>query len=820
LTGREHRLQVGVIVIGALSALFVVSYVAQGIAEGSEYPFVVNSVAKDVLFVALAVIAVGDLRRNTWAVVLLIAAHVALIAGLVIEALFGDIHHISHTFAGPGLGAETTWIVWLSADILIVVVLSWFYESAQRERWNLRYLGNAEFVTLMALAEVLVLVDNDALTPQEVATNVDRYLASFEARGKWRVRLALFALAFYPLLTLHPPFSMMSPAARKRFVEKRFLSGVWERRMPGPLRTLVQSMIRAAQQLAFIGFYGDERGAATTGYERFSKRPGYADAMTRVDPARPRVSSLGPRDVFGDHITADAVVVGSGAGGAILAYELAARGREVLILERGRHVDPSQFTEDEPHQLASLFAEGALTMSTDFRFQVGQADCVGGSTVVNNAVCFDIPEPVLARWNDPDGLNAGLDAKRLRACFDELRSWLPISTMPVNDALNPGWKKVAHGIDELHLARPPYEFKVVDCNIADCLGCGYCNIGCAYGKKLSMLDTVLPRAQAEFGADAVRVLAECRAERIETTDRQATAVTCRLSDGRRVQVRANTVVVAAGALASSVLLAASRVGGPRVGQHLGFNIASPLTGDFEQELHSERGLQISHYLRPPAGDGFVLETWFNPAGTQSLFMPGWFDQHRANMRRYPYMTCLGSVVGSERNGSIRRGLFGSPTLTYTPTPHDFATLLDGLILAGRIMLAGGARRVMPASFHFHEFTEPDELDALPSLLRDNSDLSVNSVHPQGGNALSRDELKGVVDEHFRVHGLDNVFVCDASVFPSPITVNPQMTVMALARYAADDVAGRPIGSGTPGRTRAPRDQDGSPTVQAGVPGSG
>jgi choline dehydrogenase-like flavoprotein len=102
---------------------------------------------------------------------------------------------------------------------------------------------------------------------------------------------------------------------------------------------------------------------------------------------------------------------------------------------------------------------------------------------------------------------------------------------------------------------------------------------------------------------------------------------------------------------------------------------------------------------------------------------------------------------------------------------------------------------MPASFHFHEFTKADQLEALPSLLRDNSDLSVNSVHPQGGNALSRDELKGVVDEHFRVHGLDNVFVCDASVFPSPITVNPQMTVMALARYAADDVAGRPRAAG-------------------------
>ena len=127
---------------------------------------------------------------------------------------------------------------------------------------------------------------------------------------------------------------------------------------------------------------------------------------------------------------------------------------------------------------------------------------------------------------------------------------------------------------------------------------------------------------------------------------------------------------------------------------------------------------------------------------------------------------------------------------------------------------------LPASFRYHEFTKADQLDALPSLLRDNSDLSVNSVHPQGGNALSRDELKGVVDEHFRVHGLDNVFVCDASVFPSPITVNPQMTVMALARYAADDVAGRPRAPGGSGRSRAARAQAGSPTVQAGVPGSG
>ena len=103
------------------------------------------------------------------------------------------------------------------------------------------------------------------------------------------------------------------------------------------------------------------------------------------------------------------------------------------------------------------------------------------------------------------------------------------------------------------------------------------------------------------------------------------------------------------------------------------------------------------------------------------------------------------------------------------------------------MLAAGARRVMPASFRLLEFSSPDELDALPDLVRDDSDLMVNTSHPQGGNALSANRDEGVVDPSFRVYGYENLFVCDASVFPEPITVNPQLTVMALARYAAEGI---------------------------------
>jgi choline dehydrogenase-like flavoprotein len=107
-----------------------------------------------------------------------------------------------------------------------------------------------------------------------------------------------------------------------------------------------------------------------------------------------------------------------------------------------------------------------------------------------------------------------------------------------------------------------------------------------------------------------------------------------------------------------------------------------------------------------------------------------------------------------------------------------------LKLAGRILLAGGAQRVMPPTFRFLSYSSPEELERLDEEVRDNTDITLHSSHPQGGNPVSADPAKGVVDQRFRVNGLENVYVCDASVFPAAITVNPQLTVMALAEYAA------------------------------------
>ncbi|MFN2616642.1 MAG: GMC family oxidoreductase N-terminal domain-containing protein [Thermoleophilaceae bacterium] len=770
-----------------------VGYLLQGVLGHAEFPFVANSVAKDGLFFALCVAGAADVRRHSWAVFVVVAGHVLLVVSLITMLVLGDVSSVSGSFGAPvGIGvpaAKTLAWIWLGLASSTVLGLGLLYRAANRARYRLRYMSPLQHRVAVALAEVLIPAADAVLSPEEVGRGIDDYLFSFTARDKWKSKLAFTALAFYPLVRLRPPWPIMSPAHRKAFIERCFLRDVTERRLPGFIRRAVQSMLFAAQQLVFIGYWSDPRTAATAGYVPFSERPRFEHDMLRVQHDRPSVAARTPSEVDGDTLNADVAVVGSGAAGAILADRLAAAGREVVILERGRHVDPSQFTEDERRQFSALFADGGLQLSSDARFQVLQGMCVGGTTVVNNAVCFDLPERVLDRWNDEDGLDAGLDPGRLAASFARLRDELRIRRQSENGALNPSGRRFVDGARALGLDRPPGELDVVEANIDGCLGCGYCNIGCAYGKKLSMLDWTLPRAQRAHGEDAVQVLAECRAERIETSNGRATGVRCRLSDGRELRVSANTVVASAGAIGSSLLLGRSGIGGSLVGKGLGFNMGAPLSADFGERLQSYDGLQISHYLLPPGEPGLVLETWFNPVGAQALFMPGWFSDHYRNMLRYDHMASAGSVIGTRRNASVRPGLFGKGMrLDYAPHPDDLRRLVAGLKLAGRIFLAAGAQRVMPTTYRYFEFTQPDQLDELDSAIRDNTDIQLHSSHPQGGNAVSRDPDKGVVDPTMRVHGFDNLFVCDASVFPSAITVNPQLTVMALADYAAPAIA--------------------------------
>ena len=183
-----------------------------------------------------------------------------------------------------------------------------------------------------------------------------------------------------------------------------------------------------------------------------------------------------------------------------------------------------------------------------------------------------------------------------------------------------------------------------------------------------------------------------------------------------------------------------------------------------------------------------METWFNPPLAQALTMPGWFDDHYNNMQRYSKMSCSGVLVGSEPNAQVKVAGLTGREIDYTPTHSDFQKLLDGIKLGGEIFLAAGAKVIMPATFKYYEFKNSDELSHLQNLVKDSSDITIGTGHPQGGNALSLDPKIGVVNEEFKVYGYDNIFITDASVFPTSLGVNPQLTVMSLAHYAVPFIA--------------------------------
>jgi choline dehydrogenase-like flavoprotein len=217
-------------------------------------------------------------------------------------------------------------------------------------------------------------------------------------------------------------------------------------------------------------------------------------------------------------------------------------------------------------------------------------------------------------------------------------------------------------------------------------------------------------------------------------------------------------------------------------------MGAPLTADFDGEpLRSYDGLQISHYGIPQSEGGFVFETWFNPPVSQALNMPGWFEQHFANMERYDHLMAVGVLVGTASNGRIIRALTGGPGVDFRPQPKDLATLARGLKKLGGLLFDAGASRVMVNTWGAEEFTSAAELDAIDTIAADPDHIALGTGHPQGGNAISRDPKKGVVGPDFRVHGYDDLYVCDASVFPTSLTVNPQLTVMALAHYAAQEI---------------------------------
>src|SRR2546425_2092223 len=409
---------------------------------------------------------------------------------------------------------------------------------------------------------------------------------------------------FHPVAYLKPPFPELSAAARMEHLKQHFYLDVALKLIPGWWRSFVRACVRGGKRPASVASStasGPDRPAGYVGFRARERTKGLD--LAPPEPHRLKVTTPGELQNLREE--ADVCVIGRGAAAAILAYPLAKEGLSVIVLERGRSVPPAEFSDDEVAMIGKLYDDGVFQQTRDLNFTILQGSCVGGSTVVNNAVCFRPPEAVVQRWNDRWRWNAGIDFAQLDASAAAIEQWLPITSQ--SDApLNPSSREYLEGVSKLGLEPSDLEVRPVNANIHQCLGCGYCNMGCAFGRKLSMLDTVLPWSQRDFPG-RVRIFAEAPAQRIVASDggsggRRAGVVQAKLWDGRVLTVRAQKVVVAAGAIASARLLMQSGIGrGPPVGRGMSFHMGAPLPAAFERRVNAYDGLPISHFRTPPAG---------------------------------------------------------------------------------------------------------------------------------------------------------------------------------------------------------------------------
>ncbi|MFQ5633219.1 MAG: GMC family oxidoreductase N-terminal domain-containing protein, partial [bacterium] len=531
------------------------------------------------------------------------------------------------------------------------------------------------------------------------------------------------------------------------------------------------------KQLVYLIYYSDERTYKNIGFIDFKKRGKYA--LAKINNRLPTGEILYPAAVAEKELQTDVCVIGSGAGGAVVAARLTEAGKRVVILEEGPFLKRDRIDLEERTMQARTYRDGGLQLSVDYDMYVLQGRCVGGSTVINNCICFDLPKETLQKF---DQLGATLDREKIAASFKRVRKELDIIDLEAHPHLvHKGSLKFLEGCQQLGLAANFFEV-----NASGCIGCGYCTTGCAFDKKTSVDQSYIPRA---LSAGAI-LASECKATKITTRGSKAQTVECVRADGTRLKVRAKQIVVACGAIASSLLLKNSGIK-RNVGTRLSFNVGSWVCAEFPEPVDACDGFPMCTYHERP---GFFLESISMNPGTFAVAMPGWFDDHFDQMRRYRYFTMAGALVGTQPTGRVKP--FPLPVLKDVLSPIDFRLpvsdlmqLRDGVKEICRIFLAAGATRVIPATFRQAEFLHTEQIDHLDELVLEPDDLSFGSAHPQGGNPMSDDKKLGAVDSHFRVHGFDNLFVCDASVFPVSIAVNPQLTIMAMADYASEIIGG-------------------------------
>jgi choline dehydrogenase-like flavoprotein len=498
------------------------------------------------------------------------------------------------------------------------------------------------------------------------------------------------------------------------------------------------------------------------------------------------VTAIKPRNVFTRHdlhhdtvIDCDVVIVGSGAGGAPMAAELAEAGFDVVVLEEGGYYQTRDFTANTSQMVRELYRDGGATVAIGnppIMFQEGRA--VGGSTVINGGMSWRTPDDILARWRDEAGL-PDLTPKQLDPYYERVERRIHVAPMDDDAIGNDNWL-LKKGADAKG-------WKIVGNlrNQAHCVGSNRCAFGCPTGAKQSALVSYIPRA-LHFGA---RVYADVRVSRITFHGKRATGVVGKSAAGHHVVVRAKLVVAACGAIHTPALLARSGVASRShmLGRNLSLHPNVKVVAIFDEPVTGWKGAHQAFQVREFADQNLGCFAAVNlPPSIVAMSVPHRGRQLGALMGEYDKMVVAGLLCEDTTTGHVKT-IGGRPQAFYQLSSHDAANMQRGLVLLSELLFATGAKRILLPFHRAKELASADEARAVLGRPIATKGWEVVTVHMMGTARMGSDRLTAVTDAFGFVHDTDRLMVSDASLFPSPCRVNPMETIMALATRAAGHV---------------------------------
>ncbi len=504
----------------------------------------------------------------------------------------------------------------------------------------------------------------------------------------------------------------------------------------------------------------------------------YFDVLIEEDvkPRKPHPLQdyLKNHEVDSNHYDFDLVIIGSGAGGSPLAYELSNKNLRVAILEKGYLAIPEEATQVVEKHFVQQGLLGAIRHSITM---VIAGSCVGGTTAVNSGTCPQPLQECLQEWDEIAGTQFAQG--ELQPYLNRITEYLHVAPSK-RELLSVSSTLFESGMQAI--GRP--ETYILPRNAPGCEGVGRCFVVCPTQAKQSTDISFLPQA-IRNGATLFEGM-EVKTIKETNTGVRLEAIYHKNPNNlegpkRKIIFTAKHVVIAAGAIFTPKLIRKNRLGKcwKKAGKNLKIHPAAKVYAYFPNISNVEAGvLQAVGYKAPE----------LPRAGFEGVHMPHPLLPHTLGiigpqsfwwLRHHDHLASFGVFVRDRGQGQVKhRG--NLIDLDYTLDPQDALDLGESFKIMAKAFFAAGAQKILMPLLYPQEIASPEALDNLSAADFKPQNMIISGFHPQGTAGISR-----VVHNDLTIIGCHNISVCDASVFPDSPGVNPMITIMALSLRLAD-----------------------------------